>query len=194
MHADKALEAFRKRHPAAATHIRTILQDTFLSSTTLMSTNASTVQSPILEGDALLPFANTNVPTPTQPTSGPTFTPAEMYHAWKNLYIHTPSKWRTLSPSNISSVSTSSTNSLAPKETPVVSTGGPGNTPYLTLISLDPTTTQSSNIASPTPTHFTISTPSPFRDIKHGSVLQPLPSTSPAPLPIPPQVHGEDLG
>ena len=186
MHADEALEAFKRRRLTAITHIRAVLQDTFLSSTTSMSTNASTVQSPILEGDAPLPFANTNVPTPTQPTSGPTFTPAEMYHAWKNLYIHTPSKWRTPSPAGDSSVSTSSTDSLAPKEASIVSMRGPGNTPYLTLITLDPTPTQSHNVASPTPTHFTISTPSPFRDIEHGSVLRPLPSTSPAPLPIPP--------
>ena len=86
------------------------------------------------------------------------------------------------------------TNSLAPKEASIVSTGGPGNTPYLTLISLDPAPAQSNDVASPTPTHFTISTPSPFRDIEHGSVLRPLPSTSPAPLPIPPQVYDEDLG
>ena len=186
MHADEALETFRRRRPAVITHIRAVLQDTFLSSTTSMSTNASTVQSPILEGDAPLPFANANVPTLTQPTSGPTFTPAKMYHAWKNLYIHTPSKWRTPTSSSVSSVSTGSTDSLAPKEAPVVSTGGPGNTPYPTHISLDPAPTQSHDVASPTPTHFTISTPSPFRDIEHGSVLRPLPSTSPAPLPIPP--------
>ena len=127
-----------------------------------MSTDASTVQSPILEGDALFPFADTTVPTPTQPVSGPTFTPAEMYHTWKNLYIHTPSKWCTPSPSNVSLISTSSTDSLAPKETSAVSTGGPGNTPYPTIISLDPTPTHSSDVASPTPTHFMISTPSPF--------------------------------
>ena len=178
MHADEALEALKRRHPMAITHIRAVLQDTFLSSTTSMSTNASTVPSPILEGDALLPFAHTNIPTPTQPPSGPMYTPAEMYHAWKNLYIHTPSKWHTLSPSNDSLISTSLTNSLSPKEAPVVSTGGPGNTPYPTLISLDPAPTQPSNVASPTPTHFTISTPSPFQDIKHGSVLRPLPSVA----------------
>ena len=171
MHADKALEAFRKRRPTAITHIRAVLQDAFLSSTTPMSTNASTVQSPILEGDAPLPFAGTTVPTPTQPASGPAFTPTEMYHAWKNLYIHTPSKWCMLSPSSASLISTGSTDSLAPKEASVVSTGGPGNTPYLTIIALDPAPTQSNDVASPTPTHFTISTPSPFRDIEHGSVL-----------------------
>ena len=186
MHADEALQMFRRRRPAAITHIRAVLQDAFLSPTTSMSTNASTVQSPILEGDAPLPFANDNVPTPTQPTSGPTFTPAKMYHAWKDFYIHTPSKWCTPSPSSVSTVSTSLTDSLAPKEASIVSTGGPGNTPYPTLISLDPAPTQSNNVASPTPTHFTISTPSPFWDIEHSSVLRPLPSTSPAPLPIPP--------
>ena len=193
MHTDEALEAFKKRHPTAITHIRAVLQDAFLSSTTSMSTNASAVPSPILEGDAPLPFAHTNIPTPTQPPSGPTYTPAEMYHTWKNVFIHTPSKWRMPSPSNVSLIATSSTDSLAPKEATTVSLRGLGNTPYPTIISLDSAPEQSS-VASPTPTHFTISTPSPFRDIEHGSVLRPLPTTSPAPLPIPSRVHGEDLG
>ena len=115
MHADEVIEAFKRCCPTAITHIKAVLQDTFLTPTIRMSTNASTVQSPVLEGDALLPFANTNVPTPTQPASGLTFTLTETYHTWKNLYIHTPTKWCTPSPSSVSAVSTSLTNSLTPK-------------------------------------------------------------------------------
>ena len=103
-----------------------------------MSANASVVPSPVLEGDAPLPFADTNVLTPTWPAVGPTFTPAKMYHTWKNTFIHTPSKWHTPSPSNVRTVSTSSTDSLAPKEATTVSLRGPGNTPYLTIISFNP--------------------------------------------------------
>ena len=63
-----------------------------------MSTNASTVQSPVLEGDAPLPFAGTTVPTPTQPSSGPTFYPSrdvsrleELIHPHPFQVVHTKS-------------------------------------------------------------------------------------------------------
>ena len=36
MHADEALEVFKKHHPTAITHIRAVLQDAFLSPTTSM--------------------------------------------------------------------------------------------------------------------------------------------------------------
>ena len=160
MHADKVLKAFKRHRPMAITHLRAALQDASLTpqETTRMSTNASTIPSPILDGDAPLPFANTNIPT--QPTAGPMFTHAKMYHAWKNIYIHTPSKWHMPSPSSVSTVSMCSTNSLPPQEATTVSLRGPGNTPYPTIVSLGPTPIEQNDVASPTLTHFTISTPS----------------------------------
>jgi hypothetical protein len=108
MHANEALEEFKRRQPRAITHIRRASNEEE-STTHQMTSNAFCTALPYAELEGPIPYdgptiaATTNDPD-TSATVGSGYSPAERRRheawvkAWKELNCQVPSRWKTPSP------------------------------------------------------------------------------------------------
>jgi hypothetical protein len=108
MHADEALEEFKRRQPQSITHIRRAVNE-IESTTHQMSTDAFCTALPYAELEGLIPYDGPTIAaTYNDPDAGATvgsgYSPAESrrhvawVRAWKELNCQVPSSWRTPSP------------------------------------------------------------------------------------------------
>jgi hypothetical protein len=108
MHADEALEEFKRRQPQAITHIRRAANEVE-STTHQMSTDAFCAALPYAELEGPLPYDGPSITSTyndpdASATVGSGYSPAETrrhaawVRAWKELNCQVPSSWRTPSP------------------------------------------------------------------------------------------------